>query len=263
MPKKAVKNHRVIRAILTTIGALFLVWFLLPAFTNVKANIGNLTGIGVFTFLTLYGIFFVPVNRFLRKLWKKKAGKAAEIFLGLIFAAIFTLAIILYGCMLHAAVKQPLPNATLIVLGCKVHGRSPSLILQNRLTAALDYLNKNPDSLCIVSGAQGDGEAVTEASVMYRWFCDRGISPSRILLEEQATDTRDNLRYSIALMEQHPECSRTLAIATSDFHVYRALRVADSFGFEAGPVTAKTPWWLYPTYVVREMYGILENWFLQ
>ena len=151
----------------------------------------------------------------------------------------------------------------MIVLGCKVNDRDPSLTLQNRLTAALDYLNNNPDSLCIVTGAQGPGETVTEASVMYLWLCDHGISPSRLLAEEQAMNTQDNLRYSSALMEQYPEYNKTIVIATSDFHVYRALRIADSLGMEASPIAAKTPWWLYPTYVVREMYGILENWFLQ
>ena len=99
MPKKTAENHRVIRAILITIGLLFLIWFLLPLFTNVKANIGNLTGISVFALLTLYGIFFKPVNRFLMLLWKKKTGKIIEVFFGLILAAIFTLAIILTRSM--------------------------------------------------------------------------------------------------------------------------------------------------------------------
>ena len=43
----------------------------------------------------------------------------------------------------------------LIVLGAAVHGDSPSLALTHRLEGALDYLNRYPDSVAIVSGGRG------------------------------------------------------------------------------------------------------------
>lgn len=49
----------------------------------------------------------------------------------------------------------------LIVLGCQVNGTVPSRMLRQRLDAALDYLNTYPDSIAIVSGGMGSGEAIT------------------------------------------------------------------------------------------------------
>ena len=49
------------------------------------------------------------------------------------------------------------PNA-IIVLGAGVNGSTPSLSMCNRLDAALNYLNANPDALAVVSGRLPDGE---------------------------------------------------------------------------------------------------------
>lgn len=257
------KKHSIIRAIVITVGAIFLIWFLIPLFTNVKTNIGNLTGMAVFAAVLLYGIFFDPVNQFLRRCWKTKIGKVIELLLAVILGIIFSLAVVTYGCMLHAASVSPEPNANVIVLGCKVNGERPSLSLLYRMEAARSYLEKNPDSLCIVTGSQGKDEVVTEASVMYRWFSDNGIGKDRLMAEEEASDTEENLLFSKALLEKRAAADSKVVVVTNDFHMYRALYIAKSLGLDAGGLAAKTPWWLYPTYVVREMYGILETWFLK
>ncbi len=252
-----------IRGIIITVSCVFLIWFLIPLFTNVVPNIGTFTGIGVFAVLLLYGIFFPKVNHFLAGVWRTTAGKIFEILAAVILAAILILAVITFGCILNASGKKAEPDSTVVVLGCKVNGTVPSLTLSKRLNAAASYLEENTGSNCIVSGGQGKGEIVTEASVMYDWFLDRGFSEDRIFPESEAKDTQENLIKSMEIIEAHPEWGEKIAIATSDFHVYRALQIADSLGYDASPIAAKTAWWLYPTYVVREMYGILESWFLK
>ena len=263
MDKQQKKSRRIIRSILIIIGCIFFLWFLLPVFTNVRPNIGNLTGMTVFGLLILYGIFFAPVNRVLSGLWIKKAGKVCEILIGLILAAILILAGITYGCMLHAAGQKPQKNASVIVLGCKVNGENPSLSLLARMDAALTYLENNPESVCVVTGGQGKEEVVTEASVMERWFKERGIAGDRLIVEDRASDTEENLLFSMQLLREKLGREPEVVIATNDFHVYRALYLAKDLGYDASPISAATPWWLYPTYVVREMYGILESWFLR
>lgn len=263
MKQKKAKKTSVPRIAILVIGIIFLLWFMLPLFGNVTPNIGMLTGIGVFGLLTLYGIFFYRVNALIKKLWKKKTGRVVELICAVLLAVVFSLAAITYGCMLHAAAKAPLPNATVIVLGCKVNGYNPSLTLRTRLCAALSYLEENPNSLCIVTGAQGAGEITTEASVMYDWLVRQGIDASRVIVEDKASDTEENLRYSFALLEDRPDAGKQAAIVTSEFHMYRALSMAKEYAYECSALPAKTPWWLYPTYTVREMYGILEMWFLK
>ena len=38
--------------------------------------------------------------------------------------------------------------------------------------------------------------------------------------------------------------------------------IAEELGLEYTSVSASTAWWLLPTYYVRELYGILYQWFL-
>lgn len=262
MEQHSEKKQSIIRVILIAVGSIFFIWFLLPVFTNVKPNIGNLTGMGVFALVLLYGIFFEPVNQLIDKCWKNKAGKAILILLAAAVGIIMTLAAVTYGCILHAAAGQAEDGAEVIVLGCKVNGDRPSLSLLYRMEAALSYLEDNPDSLCIVTGKQGKDEVVTEASVMYRWFTEKGIAEEHLIAEDEASDTQENMAFSKRILDELGETEERVVIVTNDFHMYRALRYAEAEGLNACGLSAKTPWWLYPTYVVREMYGILENWFL-
>ena len=83
-----------------------------------------------------------------------------------------------------------------VVLGAGVNGTRPSLPLQERIDAAYDYLVAYPDAVCIVSGGQGNGENITEAQCMYNELTAMGIETDRIWLEQRATNTRDNIRFS-------------------------------------------------------------------
>ena len=256
-------KRKIIQTIIIIISSVFLVWFLIPVFTSVGWKIGNVTGFAFFAVLLLYGIFFNRVNRFLKELWKKKGGKVLEILAAVLLAAVLSLAAVTYGCMLHATNVKPAPGATAVVLGCKVNGTVPSLTLTCRLEAARSYLLENPKAMCIVSGGQGNGESVTEASAMKEWLVREGISADRIMEEDRSLDTEENLRFSREILLENPELDESISIITNDFHMYRALSIAKSLDLEAGGISAPTPWWLYPTYVVREMYGILESWFLK
>ena len=55
----------------------------------------------------------------------------------------------------------------LIVLGAAVYDKRPSLTLVRRMEGALDYLERYPDSVAVVSGGMGKGESITEAQAMH------------------------------------------------------------------------------------------------
>ena len=84
-----------------------------------------------------------------------------------------------------------------IVLGAGVNGTEPSWSLKTRLEAALSYLEENTEAVCIVSGGQGPGEQITEAQCMENWLKEKGIAPERIIKEEQARSTTENIKYSL------------------------------------------------------------------
>lgn len=177
-------------------------------------------------------------------------------------AAILGLAIACIICIETGQLgKVEYKNATVIVLGCDVDKDGVGSILKSRLDLALGYLNANPDSVCIVSGGQVDDEPESEVAVMYDYLVDAGISPERIYIEDRFTDTKENLEYSKEIIDENGLESETV-IVTSNYHVYRALKRAEESGLDAQALSCRTPVWLWPAAYIREMYGILELWFI-
>lgn len=240
--------------------ALFcLIWFILPITLSVSLNIGNATGMTVATLLFLYGLLMPWVHRIFLN-WKKH--KIFRFLYGGIFTIIGLIAalvVIESSLMIHAAGKKPEPEATVVVLGCRVYGERPSLSLQERLEAAYAYLSEHPDADCVLSGGKGNDENISEAECMYRYLVSKGIEPERLYKEEQSTTTRENLFYSKQLMEEEG-LNTSIAIVTSEYHEYRAGLLAKEFGITYGAVPGKTAIWLFPTCYVRELYGILREW---
>lgn len=128
-----------------------------------------------------------------------------------------------------------------VVLGAGVDGTAPSLSLRERLDAAYDYLVSNPQSICVVSGGQGDGEAITEAECMYLDLIRRGIEPERVWQEDKATSTAENLRFSLDLIEERTGSRPTqIGLVSSDYHLYRAGLMAQDQGVTAIGIPAET-----------------------
>ena len=131
----------------------------------------------------------------------------------------------------------------LVVLGAGLHGDVPSLSLTDRLEGALAWLEAHPDCVAVVSGGQGPGETMTEGEAMGIWLEARGIDPSRIIVEDRATSTQENLEYSFALIRgRGGEPDGNCAIVTSEYHLYRAKALAARQGVECFGVAARTSW---------------------
>ena len=148
----------------------------------------------------------------------------------------------------------------LLVLGAQVHSEDrASVVLQYRLDTAAAYLEKNPETVCIVTGGQGPNEPCPEAVTMRNILEARGIDPSRILSEEKAGNTLENIRFSYELIgPEAPE--RTIGIVTNNFHMYRACAIARRQGgvkvyAESAP---STPMFLLSN-LLRECLGILKD----
>lgn len=151
------------------------------------------------------------------------------------------------------------PDApTLIVLGAGLHGDVPSAILTARLETALDYLNAHPNAVAVLTGGQGAGETVTEASAMVNWLIARGVEPERLYPEEQATDTVENLLFSAEVIRQKGLSDR-VALLSQGFHLFRAERLAEQTGFhDVQTVSAPIPQrWLILSVYLREYCSIL------
>lgn len=192
---------------------------------------------------------------------KLRAGKLRGIYLFCLalFWAGTGAAVILSGLMAAAALNRPPDKPqTVIVLGCRVNGTTPSLMLAERLNAALQYLEEHPEAACIVSGGQGPDEQITEAAAMRSYLLQRGISDDRILTEEKSENTAQNLRYSAEILKAGGLPS-DVAVVTDSFHQFRGQREAKKQGLAPSAVNARTPWYMYESYFLRELMAVVKS----
>ena len=150
------------------------------------------------------------------------------------------------------------PCEYVIVLGAGLKGKEPSLILRERLEAAAVYLKKNPETVCIVSGGQGPGEEITEAVCMQAYLVEHGIASERILMEEKATSTWENLECSLELLEKTVgKRPGTVGVITNEFHLFRTGFTADQMELTIVKIPARTEKFSYRiNYFLREIAAV-------
>ena len=142
-----------------------------------------------------------------------------------------------------------------VVLGAQVQGDEPSLTLKKRL----EFMQEHPDRTVIVSGGQGPDEADTEASVMARYLIEHGADASRIIEEDKASNTRENLLFSAKLAEAAGLDTSRVLIVTSDFHMCRAKYIARTLSMEPyGQASDTWPWILKVNYTLREVFAFAK-----
>lgn len=133
----------------------------------------------------------------------------------------------------HSGGSENPETEYVVVLGAGVNGSEPSASLRERLQAALAYIKEYPDSILVLSGGQGENEDLTEARCMYNWLREHGVSANRLWLEEKATSTEENLRFSLNLIERKTgERPAELAVISSEYHLLRAELLAQDEGVE-------------------------------
>jgi len=126
----------------------------------------------------------------------------------------------------------------IIVLGAQVKpDGEPSIQLQWRLDAAYKAWQER-NCLVVVCGAQGANEPATEASVMKAELVRQGVPEESILMDDKSFNTRQNINNAISLMEGRG-VDRVL-IVTSDYHLPRAMALAEDAGLAASGVGSPT-----------------------
>lgn len=148
----------------------------------------------------------------------------------------------------------------MIVLGAGLRGKVPSLVLEERLAAAVKYVKLNPNIRIIASGGKGRGEDIPEAKAMEKYLIEHGVKKANILKEEQSINTIENLKFSKLLYESYSRSKLKKAmIITSNFHMFRAKFLAKRIGIKPYGWSSKTPWYLYPQFLLREYFAVIKS----
>ncbi|MBE2320910.1 YdcF family protein [Solirubrobacter sp. CPCC 204708] len=156
---------------------------------------------------------------------------------------------------LYAWIARRSPARAVIVLGSGlVRGAVPPLLaarLERAVTAAEERRETDGRPVFVPSGGQGRDEPRPEGEVMGEWLRQRGIDDADILVEDRARTTRENLLYSVQLLERHGVPAPYLVV-TNNYHAPRAAMLARALGIDAQVVGAPTAWYFWPSAYLRE-----------
>ena len=155
------------------------------------------------------------------------------------------LALVILGVLLFGALSAVIganahsqivgePQA-MVILGCQVKSWGPSVLLQDRLDTALEYLEEHPNLPVVVSGGQGPDEPTSEAQAMYDYLVEHGIEAERIVQEDQSHNTVQNLLYSSQRLVElglDPAEDGVLFVSNG-FHLARIRMLAERHGYGA------------------------------
>lgn len=152
----------------------------------------------------------------------------------------------------------------ILVLGAGLSNRTvPSVILQDRLNAAIKYINENDTKYIVLSGGQGEDEDLPESHVMSKYLEDRGINKDKIIIEDKSRNTNENFKFSKEKIEEHSNKSLSevnVKIITTDFHAFRSSILAKKNGYvNFNNYSSHTVWYLIPITYTREAFAVVKS----
>lgn len=192
------------------------------------------------------------------RVWVEKIPKWFRRVIQVLFGIGVVLFLVVEGLVLSRFNASPDAGADVcIILGAQMKESGPSDVLQRRLDKALEYLQENPGTTVVVSGGQGDNEPVSEAQGMRDYLVARGIAEERIRMEDASTDTWENLAYSAKLINKEKD---SVVIVTNNFHVFRAVSIAEKQGYQdVQGMAASTHRGNLTNNLLREFLGVLKD----
>ena len=180
-----------------------------------------------------------------------------------IFTAVLAAGLLVVGIteaiIIHKSFGDPEESVDyVVVLGAKVNAHGPSVSLWDRICGAYEYAEAHPDAILILSGGQGTDEPITEAECMFRELIELGIHPRKLRLEDEATSTWENLKFSLDLVEEETGIRPTkIGVLSSEYHLFRASLFAKAYDVEFVGIPARTSrWGQRINHFMREVAGV-------
>ncbi|WP_312249346.1 YdcF family protein [Streptococcus parasuis] len=140
-----------------------------------------------------------------------------------------------------------------VVLGAGLIGDQVTPLLASRIEKGIAIYQKHPSSKLIMSGGQGPDELMAEGQAMANYALEQGIPAEDIVIENQSTNTEENLKFSCALMKP----GSRFALVTNYYHVFRALLLARKLKIKCIGYGARTKFYFSLNAFIREFVGYL------
>lgn len=218
-------------------------------------NLGVILTVAAGLFFLLWGVFYKKINKKAKQGWLKWAKRFVITLVCVELCLVAFLAC--YGQFDSCDYTED----AVIVLGAGIRGDRVTVPLAYRLNSAVEYHKKNPDALIVVTGGQGYQETITEAEAMEKYLLRKGVNPDKIIKEEKATSTNENMRFSKEILDEYFENDYSVVVITNNFHIYRGVQIAKIEGFEnVYRKHAGLKWYNMAPCYLRESLAVLKMW---
>jgi SanA protein len=139
----------------------------------------------------------------------------------------------------------------IIILGAGIWEDKPSPMLEDRLLEGIKLYQNSVSDKIIMSGDHGRRE-YDEVNIMKNYAIEKGIPSENIFMDHAGFSTYESIYRAKDIFE-----AKKVVIVTQEYHLYRALYIANQLGLEAYGVGADPRQYVGATY--RELREILAR----
>lgn len=202
-------------------------WDNVFSFTHIWSALG--------AYLVFVGIYRIKTRHSFWSIWKRWL-KIAFISLASLATVVSVINLIFILTPEVVGIDEKAEHVILLGGGIDKDGNLPKSVI-SRVEKTAEYLNANPESICVVTGGKLAWLPFAEAPELKRQLVKRGVAAERILVEDKALDTIQNFQFSCKMLAEYKGVSveeileTPTAVVTSRFHLRRAERLASRMGF--------------------------------
>ena len=139
----------------------------------------------------------------------------------------------------------------ILILGAGVIGNKPTHMLEDRLLEGINLYNTGVASKIIMSGDHGQIE-YDEVNLMKKFAIEKGVESKDIFMDHAGFSTYESLYRAKEIFQV-----KKLVIVTQEYHLYRALYIAESLGLEGYGVASNPR--RYTGQAIRDLREILAR----
>lgn len=115
----------------------------------------------------------------------------------------------------------------ILVLGCGVHGTTPSHMLEDRLLQGVELFNNGASGKMLMSGDHGR-KNYDEVNVMKDFATERGVASEDVFMDHAGFSTYESMYRAKEIFK-----AEKILIVTQKYHLYRAIYDARALGLDA------------------------------
>lgn len=120
----------------------------------------------------------------------------------------------------------------ILILGCSIRNDTPSPMLSDRLDQGISLYELDASDKLLMSGDHGK-PFYDEVTVMKQYAIDAGVPSEDVFMDHAGFSTYESMYRARDVF-----CAKKILIVTQEYHLYRALYVANSLGLDAYGIAA-------------------------